>query len=260
MSAHNAVLFKRYSEHIAVVTINRPDAMNAINDEVARDLERYVQQTEAEEDIWVTVLTGAGQKAFSAGADLKMISQGRGRSLSTEEGGFGGFVRAARSKPWIAAVGGYALAGGFELALACDMIVASEKAKFGLPEVTRGITAAAGGLFRLTRLIPRPLAVEMITTGKIIDAQRAYQLGLLNRVVPQEDYLEEALALAEKIAGNAPLAVKASLKVIQAAWEMSEKELFELSLAEQIKLMRSEDAQEGPRAFVEKRKPAWKGR
>ncbi len=260
MSDKKAVLFEKRTDHIALVTLNRPEARNAINDEVAKLMDSYVKQIEADNDIRVVVLTGAGEIAFSAGADLKLISQGRGSELGTPDGGFGGFVYQKKDKPWIAAVGGFALAGGLEFALTCDMIVASERAVFGLPEVTRGIIAAAGGMYRLPRVLPRAIALEIMATGGRFSAEQALQYGMINRLVPHEKLMDEAFALAETIAVNAPLAVVESLKVGRLAYDRAEGELIRLTDQGNAKVFQSEDAREGPLAFVEKRKPVWKGR
>lgn len=256
----SAVLFEKIKQHIGLVTINRPKAMNAVNGEVAEGIAVLVDQTEADDDIWVVILTGAGDRAFCAGADLKEISRGNARSLSVPEKGFGGLVYAKRTKPWIAAVGGFALAGGTELALACDMIVASEKSKFGLPEVTRGIVAAAGGVFRLPRVLPKALAMEYIATGKHIPVEQALQFGMINRLVPNGQHLEAAIELATTITENAPIAVRESLNVARQSLNLEDKELIDLMHEASYKVFQTEDAKEGPLAFVEKRKPEWKGR
>jgi enoyl-CoA hydratase/carnithine racemase len=260
MSDKKAVLLEKKTDHIALVTLNRPEARNAVNDQVAKGMDAIVKQTEADPDVRVVVLTGSGEIAFSAGADLKMISQGRGSELGTPDGGFGGFVYHKRDKPWIAAVGGFALAGGLELALTCDMIVASEKAVFGLPEVTRGIIAGAGGMYRLPRALPRAIAMEVIATGGRFSAERAIQYGMINKLVPHEKLMDEAFALAQTIADNAPLAVIESLKVARLTYDRAEEELIRLTDEGNAKVFQSEDAREGPLAFVEKRKPVWKGR
>lgn len=257
---NDAVLFEKINEHIGLVTINRPNAMNAVNSDVAQGIAELVDKTEADEDIWVVILTGAGDRAFCAGADLKEISRGNGQSLSVPEKGFGGLVYAKRTKPWIAAVNGFALAGGTELALACDMIVASEKSKFGLPEVTRGIVAAAGGVFRLPRVLPKAIALEYIATGKHIPVQQAYQFGMINQLVPAGEHLTAAIELATTIAENAPIAVRESLNVARQALNLEDAELIQMMHKAAAKVFQTEDAKEGPLAFVEKRKPQWKGK
>jgi enoyl-CoA hydratase len=254
------VRIERLPGHIAVVTLARPEARNAINAEVAVGLEAAVDALEADSDTWVVVLTGAGPDVFCSGADLKEVAAGRGSTLRTERGGFAGFVYRERSKPWIAAVNGKALAGGTELVLACDLVVAAEHATFGLPEVLRGMIAAAGGLYRLPRAIPPNVALELILTSNQLDAQRAQSLGLVNRLVLASDLREAALELAGEIARNAPLAVRESLRVVRRAHELTEYELRALTRQALECVMASEDFKEGPRAFVEKRPPRWTGR
>ncbi len=255
-----AVLFERLPGHVALVTLNRPAARNAINGAVAQALDELVELTEADADIWAVVLTGAGTQAFCAGADLKEISAGRGAELWTTRGGFAGFVFAQRSKPWIAAINGAALAGGTELALACDLLVAVPGASFGLPEVKRGLAAVAGGLFRLPRVLPRQIALEMIATGEPISAERAFALGMVNHLAPAAGLLDAALALAGRITVNAPVAVRASLGVARRAMDLSDAELRTLSEQAMARVRQSEDFNEGPLAFVEKRAPRWTGR
>jgi enoyl-CoA hydratase/carnithine racemase len=255
-----AVLFETPEPHIAVVTLNRPAARNAVNGAVAAGLEAAVERAEADPDIWAVVLTGAGPHAFCAGADLKEVSAGRSAALATEKGGFGGFVRARRSRLWIAAAQGHALAGGLELLLACDLAIGAETATFGLPEVTRSLVAGAGGVFRLPRVVPRAIALEMIATGAPISAATAHHHGLLNAVVPAEQVVPMALDLARKICGNAPVAVRESLAIARQAAELDEAALWALSGAASTRIRQTEDFQEGPRAFVEKRAPRWTGR
>lgn len=255
-----AVLIERLPDHVALVTLNRPEARNAVNGDVARGLHAAIDQTEADDDVWVVILTGAGSDAFSAGADLKAVSTGRGAELRTERGGFAGFVHSPRSKPWIAAINGPALAGGCEIALACDLRVAVPQARFGLPEVKRGLVASAGGLYRLPRALPQAVALEMILTGEPIPAERALQLGLINALAEREGLLAAAQALAARITVNAPVAVRQSLGVAKSALDLSDAELQGLSAQAQQAVMASEDYQEGPRAFIEKRAPRWTGR
>ena len=258
----SAVTLERLSGHVALVTIDRPEARNAVNGEVAAGLEAAVDATEADDDIRAVVLTGAGREAFCAGADLKEVSAGRGSALRTERGGFAGFVYRERSKPWIAAVNGKALAGGTELVLACDLVVAVEQAAFGLPEVLRGLIAAAGGLYRLPRAIPPNVALELILTAGQLDAERAHRFGWVNRLVPDVDGLREAaLALAAEVARNAPVAVRQSLRVAREANSgLDEAALRALTRDAFGRVAASEDFREGPRAFIEKRAPRWSGR
>jgi len=196
--------------------------------------------------------------AFCAGADLADVAAGRGPSLVTRDGGFAGFVYASRQKPWIAAVHGFAMGGGLEFALACDMVVAASDAVFGLPEPKRGLLAAAGGAYRLPRAIARAIALEMLTTGATIDAQRAHDIGLVNRVVELAALPQAALALAAQVAANAPLSVRESLAIGRAAAEWDEAALRRFSAEATARVMASDDAREGPRAFVEKRPPVWR--
>ena len=207
----------------------------------------------------MAILTGEGP-VFSAGADLKAIASGDARRLSTAKGGFGGLVKRERTKPVIAAVNGLALAGGLELLLACDMAIAVNGAKFGLPEVKRSLVAAAGGLFRLPRAVGQSMAMELILTGDTIDAARAAELGLINKAVADGELMNEARALAARIAANAPLAVQASRRVAIRAQDDDDDALWSQSANELRKIMQTEDFKEGPRAFVEKRAPVWKAR
>ena len=244
--------------HVAVITINRPEAKNAVNGEVASGIEAAIDRLEEDDDLWVAVLTHTGN-VFCAGADLKVIGAGRAAELITERGGFGGFVRRSRAKPVIVAAEGPALAGGCELALAADLIVASTAARFGLPEVKRCLVAAGGGLFRLPQAIPPKLAMELVLTGEPIDAERAHHFGLVNRLTEPGGALDGALALAAQITANAPIAVRESRRVVLAAATATEQELWDMSLASMGAVMSSSDINEGILAFIEKRPPAWTG-
>lgn len=258
-SVGNEVLFE-IADHVAFATLNRPDKRNAVNGDVASALDWIVKEVEGNDDIRVAILASALESTFCAGADLAEIAAGNGATLQTRDGGFAGFVDAERTKPWIAAVRGSALAGGMELSLACDMIVCSEDAKFGLPEVKRGLFAGAGGVHRLPRAIPRNIALELIATGDPMDAKRAFELGLINRLAPAERVFDVAKELAQEIAVNAPLSVCASLTVARLAQETTDSEMREASKKAAMRVMTSEDAKEGPRAFLEKRAPNWTGR
>ena len=254
------VLHERVDDHVALVTINRPDARNAINPDVAARLDAIVAELEADGVIRAVVLQGAGDQAFSAGADLKAVAAGRGRDLWTERGGFAGFVFAPRRKVWIAAVEGAALAGGCEIALSCDFIVASREARFALPEVKRGLIAAASGLFRLPRRLPRAVAMEMIATGDPLPIERAYQLGLVNHLVEAGGARDKAITLARAVAANAPLAVEHSMVIARQAQDLAEAALSTLSDEARAFIATTADYREGPRAFIEKRLPQWQGR
>jgi enoyl-CoA hydratase len=241
-----------------VLTLNRPEARNAVNGELARAMEAALDGLEADAATNAVVLTGAGS-TFCAGADLKVVAAGRGAELATPRGGFGGIVTRKFPKPLIAAVNGPALAGGFEVVLACDLVVAVEHATFGLPEVTRGLFAAAGGLIRLPKRIPLALATEIALTGDPIDADRAAQLGLVNRVVPEGQVVEAACELAARIAANGPLAVRNSLAMVREAAELTEAEAWARNNALAVEVFASRDAIEGATAFAEKRAPRWTG-
>jgi crotonobetainyl-CoA hydratase len=264
--SETAPLLIEHRRNVLVLTINRPAARNAIDVAVTQALGDAIEAAENDPDVRAVVLTGAGDKSFCAGADLKAIA--RGDNLLPTEGkraawGFAGYATHHISKPTIAAVNGTALGGGTELVLASDIAIASEGATFGLPEVKRGIIAGAGGVFRLPVQIPRKIAYELMFTGAPIDAQRALELGLVNRVVPAEDLLESALELAHEIAENAPLAVQASKRVAQHLIDgaaVDERHLWELSATERAIVRESDDAKEGPRAFAEKRQPIWQAR
>ena len=243
--------------HIEVLTINRPEARNAINRATAVALSAALDDCETDDYVWVVVLTGAGDKAFSAGMDLKAFATGE---FPITDKGFGGITERTFPKPLIAAANGSALAGGFEIMISCDMVVAADHAKFGIPEAQRGLIAGGGGLIRLPKLVPLAVAFEMALTADPIDAQRAYELGLVNRVVPGDQVLDVAVALAERIAKNAPLAVRTSKDVMKKARELTERESWALNTEAFAVIGRSADALEGAVAFAEKREPQWQGK
>jgi enoyl-CoA hydratase len=241
---------------IAVITINRPQARNAVNGAVARGIAAAVEEFDASADVRVLVLTGAGG-SFCAGMDLKGFLAG---DAPTAPGrGFGGIAERPPAKPVIAAVEGYALAGGFELALACDLIVASQDAKFGLPEVRRGLVAGAGGLLRLPRRIPYHLAMEVALTGEHFPAERLHQAGLVSRLVPAGQALAAARDLAAQVALGAPLALAATKRVIVESSDWENGEAFARQGEIISPVFSSADAMEGAIAFAEKRPPAWRG-
>lgn len=245
-------------DRIAIITLNRPEARNAVSQQLAEDLEAAIDRLEADDALWIGILCGNGP-AFCAGADLKAIASGEAR-LTTERGGFAGLVRRVRTKPLIAAVEGPAVAGGTEIVLSCDLVVASTTARFGLPEVKRSLVANAGGLFRLPRALPTNVAMEMALTGDDLDAEAAHRHGLVNRLVQPGHALATAVELAEAVNANAPLAVRASRRVVLAARLLEDDEAFEVSANATREVFRTEDFREGPRAFVEKRSPIWTGR
>jgi len=241
---------------VAVITINRPKARNAVNGAVARGLASALDELEERKEVAAYVLTGAGG-TFCSGMDLKGFLTG---DLPVVEGrGFGGITEAPPKKPLIAAVEGYALAGGCELALACDIIIASEEAKFGLPEPKRGLVAAAGGVMRLPRRIPYHIAMEIALTGDHFAASRLYELGLVNHVTPVGEALATAVELAKRIAANAPLALAATKRVIVESADWNRDEMFTRQGEIINPVFASKDAMEGAASFAEKRAPRWRG-
>lgn len=254
------------TEHIMTITINRPDAYNAVNSEVHLGIGFALEEAERNSAVRVVVLTGSGERAFCAGADLKAMARGE-RLMPADPvqkaWGFAGYVAHHIGKPTVAAVNGFALGGGTELTLASDLAVAAETATFGLPEVRRGILAAAGGAFRLGAQLPPKIAMEMLLTGEAISAPRALELGLINQVVPQGEVLDAAYSLAARIAANAPLSVQASKRIARGILNgavAAETDCWAQTTTEGAVVIRSEDAREGPRAFAEKRPAVWKGR
>ena len=249
--------------NVGIITINRPDARNAVNSDVASGIEDAIDQIEADDEVWVGILTGAKTEKgyiFCAGADLKQMATDPG-GMTTAKGGFAGFVQRERNTPIIAAVDGPALAGGTEIVLAADLVVASRAAVFGIPEVKRNLVAGAGGLFRLPRKIPRNIAMELALTGRLdFPAERAYDFGMVNRLCDEGQALDTALALAAEITENAPLAVAESRQIMLNSTDEPDEVGWKLSGDGMMKMFGTEDFGEGLTAFAEKRKPQWKGR
>ncbi|GAB3322111.1 crotonase/enoyl-CoA hydratase family protein [Geodermatophilus aquaeductus] len=254
--ATESVLVERRGA-VQVITINRPAAKNALDGAVAQRVAAAVDELDASDDLRAGVLTGAGG-TFSAGMDLKAFL--RGERPSIEGRGLCGITQTPPRKPLLAAVEGWALAGGFELVLACDLVVAGRSARFGVPEVSRSLIAAGGAALFLPRRIPQAIAMEMLLTGQPVDAERAAAVGLVNRVVDEGGALEAAVALAEVIAANGPLAVAVTKQIARttADWTAEEAWANQRPLIEPV--FASEDAREGATAFAERRKPVWKGR
>lgn len=252
------VLFARDGA-VAILTLNRPVQRNAVNKELAEHLRIAVAELEAESGLRAAVLTATGH-AFCAGMDLEAFLNGDGDAILFGQNRFAGFVDADRSKPIIAAIEGPAFAGGLEIALACDMIVASTTACFAVPEVRVGLFPVAGGAFRLARKIPASKALELCLTGEPIDATEAFRLGLVNRLVEKGEALAEALALARTIAANAPIGVASAYEIGKQQAQSAERELWDLSERLWLAVRGSEDAREGPAAFKAKRTPRWQGK
>jgi enoyl-CoA hydratase len=254
--SEQAVLTER-REPVLVITINRPDQLNAINGDVAAGIAAALDELDADPGLSIGVLAGAG-KGFSSGMDLKAFVTGDRPWVGDR--GFAGITQRAAAKPLIAAVEGFAVAGGLEVALSCDLIVASRGARLGIPEVKRSLVAAGGGLLRLPRVLPRNVAMELALTGEPILAERAYELGMVNRLVEPGEALGAALELAAAIARNGPLALTASKRILNESADWPDAEFFERQGKITEPVMTSEDAREGATAFAEKREPVWRGR
>jgi len=247
-------------DRIATVTLDRPARRNAVDAATTAALRAAMDRFEADSEALVGILTASGDRAFCAGVDLKAYAGGEGPAILEGPGGFAGFTHYPRTKPCIAAVNGAALGGGCEIVLACDLVVAADHALFGLPEVKRGLFSCSGGVLRLPRLIPRARALELLLTGDVIAAGTAYELGLINEVVPHGRLLDSARGLARRICANAPLAVRETLALARAVFALPEEQLQARNQAAWARIAASEDAREGPLAFVEKRPAVWQGR
>lgn len=255
---YETILIETHSR-AGLITLNRPQAMNALNNRLLREVMDALEAFDRDDRIGAMVITG-NEKAFAAGADIKeMADKSKGEMMDSDHVAVFGRIRTIQ-KPVIAAVSGWALGGGCELTLSCDMIVASETAKFGQPEITIGVIPGAGGTQRLTRAVGKAIAMEMILNNRTLNAQEAYQFGLVNRVAPVETYLEEALKLAVEVASRAPLAVRSAKKMINQSYERTLSEGLAEEKQEFYNLFATQDQKEGMRAFIEKRKAEWKGR
>jgi enoyl-CoA hydratase len=258
MSGYQYILVER-DERVGIVTLNRPEQLNALNFQLVHELGEALQEFDRDETIGCIIITGSGEKAFAAGADIKEMAD-----KSPVEMMIGGFeawegIRHVRT-PLIAAVNGYALGGGCELALHCDMIVASENARFGQPEIAIGIIPGAGGTQRLARTLGKYRTMEMVLTGAQVCAQELANHGLVNRVVPKGEHLTEAIKLAKTVAAQAPVAVRLAKEAVQVAFETSLEEGLEIERKNFFLLFSTEDMREGMRAFIEKRKAQFKGK
>jgi enoyl-CoA hydratase len=255
MNGEPAVLTER-RERVLVITLNRPDQRNAVNGAVAQGINAALDELDADAELTLGILTGAG-KGFCAGMDLKAFVAGES---AWAERGFAGITQKPAAKPLIAAVEGFAVAGGLEIALACDLLVAARGAKLGIPEVKRSLIAAGGGLLRLPRVLPRNVAMELALTGDPITAERGFELGLVNRLADPGAALDTALELAGQITPNAPLALAGTKRILTESVDWPESEFWAKQRQIVGPVAGSEDAREGSIAFAEKRAPVWKGR
>ena len=244
---------------VLIVTINREERRNAIDPETSAMMEQILNDAEQNPEVGAIIITGTGDRSFCSGEDLAAYDE-NGTCQTIMAHGFAGITERLSAKPIICAANGTAVAGGLEFALACDIIVASENARFGLSEVKVGFLATSGGLIRLPNIIPKKIASEMVLTGKLIDAQRAYEVGLVNYVVPREQVMDKAMELAEIIAANAPISLKLSKEIFHVATQCSFEDAQRYCNRCWDYIEKTEDAVEGPKAFLEKRKPDWKGR
>ncbi len=256
----NKTVLTELRDGVLIVTINRNERRNAIDPDTANLMEQILNDAEKDPAVGAILLTGAGDRSFCAGEDLAALGE-NGECLTETEHGFAGITERLCAKPIVCACNGTAVAGGLEIALACDVIVAAEHARFGLTEVKVGLLATSGGLIRLPKLIPAKIAAEMCLTGTLINAQRAYEIGLVNHVVPADQLMDKAMELARQMAANAPISLRLTKQLLHMAPHLSEEDGMRVCRYMAWKYVEgTEDAVEGPKAFLEKRKPQWKNR
>lgn len=256
----NKTVLTELRDGVLIVTINRNERRNAIDPDTANLMEQILNDAEKDPAVGAILLTGAGDRSFCAGEDLAALGE-NGECLTETEHGFAGITERLCAKPIVCACNGTAVAGGLEIALACDVIVAAEHARFGLTEVKVGLLATSGGLIRLPKLIPTKIAAEMCLTGTLINAQRAYEIGLVNHVVPADQLMDKAMELARQMAANAPISLRLTKQLLHMAPHLSEEDGMRVCRYMAWKYVEgTEDAVEGPKAFLEKRKPQWKNR
>lgn len=256
----NQKVLTEKKEGVLIITINRPECRNAIDPETANLMEEILNAAEKDPEVGAILITGTGDRSFCAGEDLAALGE-NGECLTETEHGFAGITERLCAKPIVCACNGTAVAGGLEIALACDVIVAAENARFGLTEVKVGLLATSGGLIRLPKLIPPKIASEMCLTGNLIDAHRAYEVGLVNHVVPADQVVDKAMELAQRMAANAPISLRLTKYLLHMAPHTPEEDGMRVCRYMAWKYVeKTEDAVEGPQAFLEKRKPNWKGR
>lgn len=255
----NKTVLTELKDGVLILTINRDERRNAIDPATSAAMEEILNEAEANPEVRVIILTGAGERSFCSGEDLAAFDES-GECQTIMAHGFGGMTERVSTKPIICAANGTCVAGGLEIALACDIIVAADHARFGLSEVKVGLLATTGGLIRLARDIPRKVAAEMCLTGKLIPAQRAYEVGLVNYVVPGAEVMDKALELAGIIAANAPISLRLTKEILHMAPQVSMEDAQRFCNRCWDYIEKTEDAREGPQAFLEKRPPQWKGR
>ncbi|WP_172201455.1 enoyl-CoA hydratase/isomerase family protein [Campylobacter sp. RM16188] len=255
----NEVISELREDGILILTINRPEKRNALNGATSAKMEEILNMASKDNAVRVIIVTGSGEKAFCAGEDLSELAE-TGECQTVTEHGFGGLTNRLCPKPIICAVNGTAVGGGMEIAVACDLIVSVKEARFGLPEVKVGLIASTGGLVRMARELPRKIAMELCLTGKLIYAEEAKEIGIVNYVVEREELMNKAIELAEQIAANAPISLQITKEILHAAPSMSLEDAMRLSDNSYKYIEKTEDGIEGPLAFMEKRKPNWKGK